>query len=153
MKGVPKAYKVLILPACYALSDIEAKRIRAFCEAGGTVIADFACGLFDQHGKPRGKGVLDDLFGVTHDGSETQADFFGAKLWVETDQDKGFSYKTFKEFYATMTCKLEGGFAVAEKKLKTQIVKKVGKGTAVYLNLSPQRYQQYRHTTEHHGLP
>ena len=52
-RGVPAEYKVLILPACYALSDAEARRIREFCRAGGTVIADFACGLFDQHGKGR----------------------------------------------------------------------------------------------------
>ena len=38
---------MLILPACYALSDVEARRIAEFARAGGTVIADFACGLFD----------------------------------------------------------------------------------------------------------
>ena len=43
---------------------------------GGTVIADFACGLFDQHGKGRRRGVLDDLFGVAHDGSLRQRDSF-----------------------------------------------------------------------------
>ena len=142
--GVPKEYKVLVLPACYALSDIEAKRITQFCEDGGTVVADFACGLFDQHGKGRAQGALDDLFGVKHDGSEAKADFFGGSLWVETNQDAGFSYKKFREFFATVSCKLEGGFAVAETRVGTQTAKKVGKGTAVYLNLSPQRYLQYR---------
>ena len=38
----------------------------------------FACGLFDQHGKGRRRGALDDLFGVSHDGSPRKRDFFGA---------------------------------------------------------------------------
>ena len=143
VNGVPKEFKVLILPSCFALSDVEARRIREFCEAGGTVIADFACGIFDQHGKGRSKGALDDLFGVAHDGSETKKDFFAGKLWVETDQDAGFSGGT-RARLETLTPKLEDGFAVAEKKLSTKNVKKAGKGTAVYLNLSPQRYLLYR---------
>ena len=167
VKGVPAEYKVLILPACYALSDIEARRIRAFAEAGGTVIADFACGLFDHHGKGRAKGALDDLFGVAHDGTETKRDFFGGKLWVETNQDAGYSYKRYADLFKTVACELRQGYAVAEKKLKTGTVRKlpgrrkhlrparmpdgttfspvyVPGGTAVYLSLSPQRYLQYR---------
>jgi len=142
--GVPEEYKVLILPACYALSDIEAQRFRQFVERGGTLIADFACGLFDQHGKGRPKGALDALFGVAHDGSETKKDFFGGKLWVETDQDAGYGYKRYADLFKTVACKLEDGYAVAERKLKTANVVEAGKGRAIYLNLSPQRYLQHR---------
>ncbi|HPD15983.1 MAG TPA: beta-galactosidase trimerization domain-containing protein [Planctomycetota bacterium] len=144
--GVPKEYRVLILPACYALSDIEAVRIREFVEAGGTLIADFAPGLFDHRGKGRAKGALDDLFGVKHDGTETKRDFFGGdgKLWVETNQDAAFGYKKYRELFATVPCKLADEFAIAEPKLKTHIIRKIGKGTAVLVNLSPQRYLQYR---------
>lgn len=144
VNGVPKEYKVLILPACYALSDIEAQRLREFVEAGGTLIADFAPGLFDHRGRGRSKGALDDLFGVARDGTETKADFFGGKLWVETDQDRAFSYKSYRQLLETVQPTLKDGFAVAEKRLKTQLVRKAGKGTAVYLNLSPQRYLMYR---------
>jgi hypothetical protein len=143
-QGVPAEYKVLILPACYALSDIEARHIREFCERGGTVIADFACGLFDQHGRGRSKGALDDLFGAHHDGSETKRDFFGERLWVETDQDRGYGYHKYRELFNTLQCKLVDGYALAERKLGSQIVRKVGQGTAVLVNLSPQRYLQYR---------
>ena len=79
-EGVPGEYRVLILPACYALSDVEAERIADFCRRGGTVIADFGCGLFDQHGKGRSRGALDELFGLKHDGTETAKDFFGDRL-------------------------------------------------------------------------
>jgi hypothetical protein len=142
--GVPAEYRVLILPACYALSDAEAARIREFCRAGGTVIADFACGLFDQHGKGRTRGALDDLFGVAHDGSLSKRDFFGGSLWVETNQDAAYSYTKYRELFDTVACRMEGGFAIAERRLGTQQVQKVGRGTAVYLNLSPERYLQYR---------
>jgi hypothetical protein len=143
-RGVPDDYRVLILPACYALSDIEAERIADFCRRGGTVIADFACGIFDQHGKGRTQGALDQLFGVQHDGSATRADFFSGKLWVETDQDAGYSAESWRERFATLDCRLEHGFAVAERSLPIRTVRQVGRGTAVYLNLSPQRYLQYR---------
>jgi hypothetical protein len=108
------------------------------------VIADFACGLFDQHGRGRAKGALDELFGVEHDGTETRADFFGGRLWVETDQDRGYGYRRYAELFATVDCKLVGGYAQAEKKLGLNHVRQVRKGTAAYLNLSPQRYLQYR---------
>jgi hypothetical protein len=144
VNGVPKEFKVLILPSCFALSDIEAQRIREFCENGGTVIADFACGLFDQHAKGRTKGALDDLFGVKHDGTETKKDFFaGGNLWTEINQDAAFQ-KDFEGMFKTQTVPLENGFAKAERRLGTCKVNKVGKGTAVYLNLSPQRYHLYR---------
>ena len=142
--GVPDEYKVLILPACYALSDVEARRIADFCRRGGNVIADFACGLFDQHGKGRTRGALDDLFGVDHDGTLTRSDFFGGKLWVETDQDAGYGYARYRDLFDTVACRLEGGFAVAERPHGTQHVRPYGRGIAIYLNLSPQRYLQYR---------
>ncbi len=142
--GVPQDVRVLILPACYALSDIEAERIADFCRRGGTVVADFACGLFDQHGKGRAHGVLDGLFGVRHDGTATKNDFFSGKLWVETDQDRGYSSTKWSELFGTLACPLEQGFAVAERALPRQSVRPVGLGAAVYLNLSPQRYLQYR---------
>jgi hypothetical protein len=144
LHGVPARYKVLILPAAYALSDIEARRIADFAAAGGTVIADFAPGLFDQHGRGRSRGALDDLFGVHHDGTETRKDFFGGKLWVETDQEKGYKYQRHRELLDTVVPKLHQGFAVAEPKLPVGTTRQAGKGRAVYLNLSPQRYLMYR---------
>ncbi|WP_435021526.1 beta-galactosidase trimerization domain-containing protein [Tundrisphaera sp. TA3] len=142
--GVPKEYRTLILPACYALSDAEAGRIAEFCRAGGTVVADFAPGLFDQHGKGRDRGALDDLFGVAHDGALTKTDFFGGKLWVEANQDAGYSAKTPRALLDTVACRQEGGFAVARPGQPTQVARPVGQGQAVYLNLSPWRYLQHR---------
>ncbi len=144
VNGVPTEYKVLILPSVYALSDIEAKRIREFCENGGTIIADFCCGIFDHHGKGRSKGALDDLFGVTHTGNEKASDFFGDKYWVESDQDTQFFFKKYRDLLNSINCKMRDGYAIAEKNLGDVTVKEIGNGRAVYLNLSPQRYLQFR---------
>lgn len=148
-RGVPAGTRALILPACYALSDVEARRIAAFAAGGGTVVADFACGLFDPHGRGRRRGALDDLFGVAHDGSETRRDFFAGtgKLWVETDQDAGYSYRRFADLFATLKPRLAGGYAVAERRLPASPGdpgRRAGNGRAAYLNLSPARYLAYR---------
>jgi hypothetical protein len=143
-EGIPDEYQVLVLPACFALSDVEARRIEAFCRRGGLVVADFACGLFDQHGKGRAGGALDHLFGVRHDGTETRKDFFSGRLWVETDQDAGYSAPDWKTLLGTLECPSRDGFAVPERRLGVDHANDVGKGRAIYLNRSPLRYLQYR---------
>lgn len=58
-------FKVLLLPGSQALSDAEVAAVRKFADNGGTVIADLRPGVTNEHGKPRGQGALDDLFGVS----------------------------------------------------------------------------------------
>lgn len=135
LSGVPKAYDTLILPACFALSDAEARRIAEFKKRGGRVVADFMCGIFDQHGRGRARGALDDLFGVRHTGDEGAADFFAGRLWVETDQDAGYAARTWRRLCGSLGVTLDRGYARAERRIR---------GTADYLNLSPLRYLLYR---------
>ncbi len=145
--GIPREYKVLILPACLCLSDVEARRIRTFVEAGGTVIADFMPGLWDQHGKGRAAGgALDDIFGVKHSSDLKVADVFGGKLWCELNQDANFGWKTYDSFltYRNTCIKDASGFDKAVRNMKTVNVNHIGKGKAVLLNLSPQWYNAYR---------
>ena len=59
-----RGYKVLILPESLAMSDEEAANIKAFASTRGTLIADFLPGVFDEHGKRRKRGVLDDFYMV-----------------------------------------------------------------------------------------
>ena len=146
-RGVPEEYRVLILPACLALSDAEARAIRAFCERGGTVIADYLPGLWDQHGKGRaGGGMLDEMFEVKHDPAMRASDVFGEKLWVEVDQDANYSWKTYEEFLTNKNTCLEeaSGFHKAVRAMPTDHVATVGRGKAVLMNLSPQWYNAYR---------
>lgn len=145
--GVPKEYKVVILPAVLCLSDAEAKQIRKFVEEGGTVIADYLPGLWDQHGKGRAAGgVLDDLFGVKHDPNWTSKDLFGGKLWCEVNQDDNFSPRDFEEFMTkNSTCiKDVSGFNKVVRKMPVAHEQAMGKGKAVLMNLSPQWYNAYR---------
>jgi hypothetical protein len=147
-KGIPEDTRVLILPGCLCLSDAEARRIRAFAEAGGTVVADYLPGLWDQHGKGRAEGgALDDLFGVKHSSAMKSSDLFGGgKLWCELDQDANFSWKTYQEFltHGNTCVKDESGFDKAVRAMDTVQSRRVGKGTAVLMNLSPQWYNGYR---------
>lgn len=145
--GVPPEYKVLVLPACLCLSDAEAQAIEAFCRRGGTVIADYLPGVWDQHGRGRASGgALDSLFGVRHDPAITSADVFGGKLWAEVDQDANFGWKTYAEMLTNAnTClKDPSGFHKAVRVMPTGNVKRSGRGTAVLMNLSPQWYNAYR---------
>ncbi len=57
-----EGFKVLVLPEILALSAEEAKAIRAFVAAGGTVIADKMPGTFDARGKRLGASPLAGMF-------------------------------------------------------------------------------------------
>jgi len=146
--GIPREYRVLVLPACLCLSDVEARRIKEFCSAGGTVIADYLPGLWDQHGKGRAEGgVLDELFGVKHDAKLGAKDLFnGGRLWCEVDQDANFTYDSCEHFLTNKTTCIRdaSGFNKAVREMGTSHVNRVGKGSAVLMNLSPQWYNAYR---------
>lgn len=147
-RGIPAEYSVLILPGCLCLSDAEARRIEAFCRAGGTVIADYLPGLWDQHGKGRpGGGALDALFGVRHDPGLRARDLFGGgTLWCEIDQDANFGWKTYRQLMTNKNTCLRGpeGYDRAVRSMPGGAVRRHGQGTAVLLNLSPQWYNAYR---------
>ncbi len=55
-------FKVVILPYTLALSRAEAKALRAFVDAGGSLIATRPVGVRDDLGRPQRPGLLDDLF-------------------------------------------------------------------------------------------
>jgi hypothetical protein len=83
--ALKQGYGVLFLPASQAISDAEAQAIRDFASAGGTVIADTACGLMDGHCRPlwmnapgAWHGQLDDLFGLTRNGEPKPVSATGA---------------------------------------------------------------------------
>jgi hypothetical protein len=145
--GIPKEYKVLILPATLCLSDVEGQRIKEFCRAGGTVIADYLPGLWDQHGRGRkSKGALDDMFGVSHDMNMKAEDIFQRRLWAEVDQDVNYNWKDYEEFLSNKNDCIKdlSGFYKAVRKMPADNVNTFGNGKAVLMNLSPQWYNAYR---------
>jgi len=136
--------KVLILNRTLCLSDAEAAAIKKFAASGGTVIADHLCGVFDEHGKAREKGALDDLFGVKHDLAKG---LLGGSTLTELNGEKGGSMNEtvwdkegagmFKEMAI-----YEKGLAADGGKADSEAggLAVVRKGKAVYLNVSPIGY-------------
>lgn len=142
-------YKVLLLPRTLALSDKEATVIRTFAQAGGTVIADYLCGVFDEHGKGHTAGALDDLFGVTRDLALGVLD---GKNIAEVNGELYERPLSEKLNYAGAL--RTNDFVLYERGLSAtgirspafNVSRSAGKGQAVYLNLTPMEYLLRRGT-------
>ncbi|MBI3650762.1 MAG: beta-galactosidase trimerization domain-containing protein [Acidobacteria bacterium] len=59
-----RGFKVLVLPFSVALTSREVEEIKAFVNAGGTLIADAQAGVMDGHCKWLAAGSLDDVLGI-----------------------------------------------------------------------------------------
>lgn len=66
-----KQYRVLVLPNTACLSDAAVATIKAFAKAGGTVVASFESGLYNEFGEPRPTPAFADLFGGAYAGKRT----------------------------------------------------------------------------------
>ena len=63
-----KPYDLLILPNFAFMSDAQAAALRAYATSGGSLLATFETGLYDEAGKPRDDFALAGLFGIAKDG-------------------------------------------------------------------------------------
>ncbi|HEV2597872.1 alpha-amylase family protein [Sphingopyxis sp.] len=57
-------YDTLLLPNVALMSDAQATSLRQFAQRGGSLIATFETGLYDETGKPRADFALADVFGI-----------------------------------------------------------------------------------------
>jgi hypothetical protein len=145
-------YKVLLLNKTLCLSDAEAAAIKSFAAKGGVVIADHLCGVFDEHGKARAAGALDELFGVKHDLSKG---ILSGDTLTEIDGENGgaFAEKNWKVTGVPMFKGLpiyERGLTAAGGKADytdggTAVVRN---GKHVYLNISTAGVQLKRPKNE-----
>jgi len=146
-KGIdPKEYPVLILPRTLCLSREEAEEITKYVKAGGHVIADHLTGIFDQHGKayPGGKGILDELFGVSRPAAKRSTLFTGKNL-AEYNQDKYWKLNFIGGVQKTRSLyTLERGFAKAQLDMPCFRQKSTGKGWAHLMNVSLTLYSVAR---------
>ena len=141
-------YKVLVLPLSFALSPAEAKAIESFVRGGGTVIADAAVGVLDEHCAWRQGGLLNELFGINAPASDRRAlKRAGGEVSV-TDEGARWG----------LDAKGLAGLAAAEPEVKAAggaallriggadavIARRVGRGWAVYLNTLFDRYPKLR---------
>ncbi len=132
-----KDIKVLIIPRAVAMSEETAAHIRAFAEAGGTVIADTWTGIMDERCKLRDKGLLDDMFGITR-GDHRNLDVKKLDAGQKGIEIDGVKYpftpleKTLKAAGAQVGGKYKGS--------NVFFTKDVGKGKAIYLNFKLESY-------------
>lgn len=77
------SYSAVILPNVALLSDASAHALEQYVQSGGSLLATFQTGLFDEHGTPRSDFALGRLFGIRKAGdparsSEQKTDPIGA---------------------------------------------------------------------------
>lgn len=63
-----KAFKLLVLPNIYSLSDAQCDQLRQFVAGGGSLVATYETSLYDEKGKQRADFGLADLLGVSYEG-------------------------------------------------------------------------------------
>ncbi len=114
--GVPDNYKVVVLPAVLSLSPQESTALRQFVERGGTLIADFAPGRFNEHGTRGENPILSQLF----PSCEQAIEVVGQDLTING---------------------IEGKFRLAEAAIPPFSEKKLGQGRAILANLMLGGYQ------------
>ena len=134
--GGLKEYTCLLMPMTLAVSDKEAKALRAFIRRGGVVIADVRPGLFDGSGKWTGADSrVAELFGVTFSSG------LGRKLTMApvkgTFMGRAIDVTPQREYPVEQAMSLDGATALADAEGAPVVtVNAVGKGYAVCLNTS-----------------
>jgi hypothetical protein len=148
-----RGYRALVLPQSMAIGSEEAARIKAFVRAGGTAIADFLPGVFDEHGQRRTTGVLDGLFGVRR---------IPSSMIEQPQQSAGVGFRLAGRRLAlgpaeanlrllsgrptayTDFAPLDESGAGAPDSTPVIIARGLGEGMTYYLNLSPIDYGRWR---------
>jgi len=142
---VDSGMKVLVLPFVVSLSDAEVKRIRAFVEGGGLLIADYCCGLRDLHCRLREKPPLDEVFGISRQGNEVRRS--RGQLVAEYRGKHGAKFESvFRESLAPDGATV---YAYHDDGMPALFVNHIGQGAAIYLNADLYAYDAMRrHGTE-----
>ncbi len=141
-------YKVLILPLSMAISPAEVKAIESFARNGGTVIADAATGMMNQHCAWQERGLLNHLFGITAPASDKRSlkradgavsvTAEGARWGLDA---KGLAALTAAEPEVRATA---GASLLRIGKADAVIARRLGRGYAIYLNALFDQYPKLR---------
>jgi hypothetical protein len=142
--------RVFVLPMSVAVSPAEAKALTTFAEAGGIVIADAGAGLVDQHNAWRDEGMLNSLFGIAAPASskrDLRAKGVSGQI-VVTPQGREWGLSG-DPLSGLMAAERDVRAAGGQPLLRigdsdAVIVRRTGKGWAVYLNLLLDSYPAAR---------
>jgi len=138
---VASGQRVFVLPLSLAVSDEEARALERFAESGGVVIADAGAGILDQHASWRSEGMLNALFGIATPPSERRDLMSPGSLAPPVVTHEGRAWG--------LEARSLGGLRAFERDLRGEggqallklggadavVVRRVGQGLAVYLNL------------------
>ncbi|MCD6429857.1 MAG: beta-galactosidase trimerization domain-containing protein [Deltaproteobacteria bacterium] len=162
-------FRVIILPKTVCLSQKEVRALESFVRQGGILVADYLCGVMDEHGRGRKQGILDSFFGLVRD---EMAGYLGGtglseidgELWEQPYEDRfpayrGASlYKGLPVFERGLSGRRErqnekekAPLRSAAPGLNCLIENKLGLGRTVYLNLTPLLYWSPKHRSGKYG--
>jgi len=79
-------YSVLVLPNMALMSDLQARQIQDFAARGGSVLATFETGVYDENGRPRSDFALARLFDMKMTGARQGYGRSGSRA----DEENGF---------------------------------------------------------------
>lgn len=91
----PRKHKVFILPMSMSISRKETDALRRYVKAGGVVIADYATGLYDGHGRRVNNTLLHEVFGIRRKDSDLRISGCQLKVSPPTAGDPRAGDKTF----------------------------------------------------------
>ncbi|MCF7854030.1 MAG: beta-galactosidase [Candidatus Pacebacteria bacterium] len=148
-----KGFAMLVLPLALRLDAETVKAIREFVRDGGTVLADFAPGLFNGRMRPAIPGALADVFGFEYAGglpemvldegviSEDAATVLEAVEGALTD-DMSVSGM----YLSLANIDIKGATALARTGTQTPLmmIHEYGRGKAILLNTMARDYQLWR---------
>jgi hypothetical protein len=136
-------YKAFVMPLSVALSPEEAEAIKAFAESGGIVVADAGAGAMDDHCAWVEGGQLNDFFGIATPASDQRLfDHVAGPVTVTPEGAAwGLSADALQGVDAVEVMTATTGQALLRVgDTDAVIVRKVGKGWAIYLNACLDRY-------------
>ncbi len=140
------AFRAVLLPQSLALGDDECRRLRSFAENGGVVVADALAGLMNESCKMLPAGQLDDLFGVKR--GKFTYEKLGARIKVtRSDVLPGLTRGRLALRAVEPTLKATRGATACAKAggADCLVVRKVGRGLAIYLNADLSGYSYWRY--------
>jgi len=88
-----KKYSALLLPNTALLSDRQCSQLRAYVEAGGSLLATFETGLYTERNERRAEFGLGDVFGIRKAGDPIATNGNGYMARIEKPHEilKGFA--------------------------------------------------------------
>ncbi|MCP4641790.1 MAG: hypothetical protein GY851_15210 [bacterium] len=134
-----ESLKLLVLPFTLRLTESEAAAVRAFVEAGGTVIADSFPGRFDGKARLSDGGMLADVFGATQDATVPGANVVRRTAALIDGRELG--HVVVDSGIEATTAQPLG---LADDGTPILLVNSFGKGKAILLNLLARDYQIWR---------